>query len=194
MKVSWRDFNASLKTVVISHRSGGFQLPFALAGLIRFSELKKGHLLALINGGKGAIMKSTFLKRVKMLCAPVALGMAMTAFSSTTALAAEHNGGHGFGGGHAGGFGGHSYGGGGSHVGGGYYGGRGSGGSFYGGGRYYGGRGYYGPRYYGGGFGLGFYAAPGYGYAAPVCNPPGFYDEGGYWHYYRGCAAPPYGY
>ena len=58
----------------------------------------------------------------------------------------------------------------------------------------YDGRGYYGPRYYGGGFGLGFYATPGYGYVAPVCNPPGFYDQGGYWHYYRGCAASPYGY
>ncbi len=82
----------------------------------------------------------------------------------------------------------------------GYYVGHGYGGGFYGGGRYYGGhgyyggRGYYGPRHYGGGFGLGFYAAPGYGYAAPVCNPAGFYDQGGYWHYYRGCNAAPYGY
>jgi hypothetical protein len=73
-------------------------------------------------------------------------------------------------------------------------GGRGYGGSFNGGGRYYGGRRYYGPRYYGGGFGLGFYATPGYGYGAPVCNPPGFYDPGGYWHSYRGCSAAPHAY
>ena len=147
-------------------------------------------------------MKNTHLKRAKMLFAPVALAIAMAAFSSTTALAAEHQGGRGFGGGYGGGFsGGHSYGGGGSQEGRSYHEGKGSGGGFYGGGRYYGGRGYdgggrgyYGPRYYGGGFGLGFSAAPSYGYAAPVCNPPGFYDQGGYWHYYRGCAAPPYGY
>ena len=146
-------------------------------------------------------MKNTLLKRAKTLFAPVALAIAMAAFSSTTALAAEHQGGRGFGGGYVGGFsGGHSYGGGGSQEGRSYHEGKGSGGGFYGGGRYYGGRGYdgggrgyYGPRYYGGGFGLGFSAAPSYGYAAPVCNPPGFYDQGGYWHYYRGCTAP-YGY
>jgi len=130
-----------------------------------------------------------------MLFGPLAVAIAMAAFSSTTALAAEHQGGHGFGGGHGGGFsGGHSYSGGGSQVEHGFYGGHGYGGSFSGGGGYYGGRGYYGPRYYGGGFGLGFDAAPSYGYVAPVCNPPGFYDQGGYWHYYRDCAAPPYGY
>jgi len=140
-------------------------------------------------------MKNTLLKRVKTLFAPVALAIAMAAFSSTTALAAEHYSGHSFGAGHGGGFsGGHSYSGRSPQEGRGYHGGRGSGGSFYGGGRYYGGRGYYSPRYYGGGFGLGFYARPGYGYVAPVCNPPGFYDQGGYWHYYRGCAALPYGY
>jgi hypothetical protein len=140
-------------------------------------------------------MKSTLLKRAKALFAPVALAIAMTAFSSTMAFAAEHQGGHGFGGGHGGGFsGGHSYSGGGSQEGRGFNGGHGYSGPLYGGGRYYGGHGYYGPRYYGGGFGLGFYAVPGSGYAAPVCNPPGFYDQGGYWHYYRGCAAPPYDY
>ena len=113
-----------------------------------------------------------------MLFGPLAVAIAMAAFSSTTALAAEHQGGHGFSGGHGGGFsGGHAYGGGGSRAGHGYYGGHGYGGGFY-----------------GGGFGLGFYAAPGYGYTAPVCNPAGFYDQGGYWHYYRGCTAPPYGY
>ena len=140
-------------------------------------------------------MKNEIMKWTKKFVAPVALAIAMAVFGPTAALAAEH-GGHGFGGGHGGGFsGGHSFSGGGSHGGRGYYGGRGYGGSFYGGGRYYGGRNYYAPRYYGGGFGLGFYAAPGYGYAAPVCSPSGFYDHGGYWHYYRGCAAPvPYGY
>jgi hypothetical protein len=130
-------------------------------------------------------MKNEFLKRAKMLFAPVVLAVAMATFSSTAALAAEHGGGHGFGGGHGGG----------PYGARGYYGGHGYVGSYYGGGRYYGGRGYYGPRYYGGGFGLGFYAGPGYGYVPPVCNPSGFYDQGGYWHYYPGCVAPrPYGY
>jgi hypothetical protein len=137
-------------------------------------------------------MKNALLKRVKTLFAPVGLAIAMAAFSSTTALAAGHYGGRGFGGGHGGGYSGHSYGARAPQEGHGYYGGHGYGGPVYGGGRYYGGRGYYGSRYYGGGFGLGFYAAPGYGYVAPVCNPPGFYDEGGYWHYYRGCTASPY--
>ncbi len=149
-------------------------------------------------------MKNEFMKLTKKLVAPVALLMAMAVFSPTGAFAAEHNGGRGYGGAHGGGFSGHSsarilpghsFSGGGSYGGRGYYGEHGYGSSYYGGGRYYGGRNYYAPRYYSGGFGLGFYAAPGYGYAAPVCNPPGFYDQGGYWHYYPGCAAPPpYGY
>jgi len=130
-------------------------------------------------------MKNEFMKWTKTLFAVMALLMAITVFSSTAAFAAQHNGGHGFGGGGR------------SQVGHSYFGGRGYGSSFYGGGggRYYGGRNYYAPRYYRGGFGLGFYAAPGYGYAAPVCSPSGFYDQSGYWHYYPGCAAPPpYGY
>jgi hypothetical protein len=146
-------------------------------------------------------MKNEIMKLIKKLAVPVALLMALAVVIPTGAVAAEH-GGHGFGGGRGGGFGGgHSYGGGGSYDGRGYYGGhgyeggRGYGGSYYGGGRYYGGRNYYAPRYYGGGFGLGFYAAPGYGYAPQACSPSGFYDQGGYWHYYPGCAAPaPYGY
>jgi len=145
------------------------------------------------------IMKNKFSKLMKASFASVALVIAMAVFSPISALAAEH-GGHGFGGGHGGGFsGGHSYSGrgysgGGSYGGRGYYGGRGgySGRGY--GGSYYGGRNYYAPRYYGGGFGLGFYAGPGYGYAPQACNPSGFYDQGGYWHYYPACAAPPYGY
>lgn len=129
--------------------------------------------------------------------APMALLIVMGAFSSTAALAAEHYGGHGFGfgGGHGGGLGGgHAYSGRGAVEGRSYYGGGGYGGPLAGGGRYYGGRGYYAPRYSGRGFGLGFYAAPGYGYVPPVCNPSGFYDQGGFWHYYPGCGAAPYGY
>jgi hypothetical protein len=150
-------------------------------------------------------MKNKITKLTKVLFASAALLVGMAAFTPTTALAAEH-GGHGFSGGRSGGFGGgHSFSGGGSYGGRGnyagrgyeggrgYYGGRGYGG-FYGGGRYFGGRKYIAPRYYGGGFGLGFYAGPSYRYAAPVCNPSGFYDQGGYWHYYPGCAAAPYGY
>jgi hypothetical protein len=144
-----------------------------------------------------SVMKTEFLKRVKLLAAPAALAIAMLAFGPSAALAAEH-GGHGYGGGH--GFsGGHSFSGavhgnfsvGRSYGGRGYYAGRPYGGSFYNGGRYYGGRGYYGP-----GFGFGIYAAPGYGYgySAPACSTSGFYDQRGYWHYYPGCIAPPYGY
>ena len=141
-------------------------------------------------------MKNALMKWTKKLVTPVALLMALAVFSPTGAFAAEHNGGHGFGGGRGGGFSdGHAFSGGGSYGGRGYSGGRGYGGPFYGGGRYYGGRNYYAPRYYGGGSGLGFYAGPMYGYSAPVCNPSGFYDRGGYWHYYPGCAVPvPYGY
>ncbi len=142
-------------------------------------------------------MKNELMKLTKKLVAPVALLMAMAVFSPTGAFAAEHNGGRGYGAGHGGGFASsRSFSGGGSQGGRGYYGGRGYGGSYYGNGRSYGGgRNYYAPRYYGGGFGLGFYGAPSYGYAAPVCSPSGFYDQGGYWHYYPGCAAAPsYGY
>jgi hypothetical protein len=51
-----------------------------------------------------------------------------------------------------------------------------------------------GGRGYGPGFGFGVGVYPSYGYAAPVCNPAGFYDRFGVWHFYPGCAAPPYGY
>ncbi len=154
------------------------------------------------------VMKKGFLNRFGKVLAPAALFVAM-AVSPVAALAASHGGGHsgGFGGGHGGSVGGgHSfaapsrgnsgggraysapargnfnrgnvYGGGRGFYGGGYYGGRG----------YYGGQGYYGP---GLGFGVGVYAP--YGYAAPVCNPAGFYDQYGNWQYYPGCAVP-YGY
>jgi hypothetical protein len=59
-----------------------------------------------------------------------------------------------------------------------------------------------------GGFSLGFYSAPrtygfdyspyayapSYSYAPSSCNPPGFFDQAGYWHAYPGCDANPYGY
>lgn len=47
---------------------------------------------------------------------------------------------------------------------------------------------FHGGRGYGFGFGVGVY--PSYGYAAPVCNPGGFYDQYGVWHFYPGCAVP----
>jgi hypothetical protein len=132
-------------------------------------------------------MKNGFLKLVRTVMGPLALVVAMAAFSPVSALAAGR-----------GGFGGHASGGrgfsGGGHAysapargfnggGRGYYGGRGG---------YYGGRGgYYGGRYYGPGFGVGVYAPYGYGYAAPVCG--GFYDQAGIWQVSPGCAVP-YGY
>ena len=130
-------------------------------------------------------MKNGFLKRLRMAVAPLALVGAMAAFSPVAALAAVHGGG-----GHGGGFGGH-----GGFSGGHAYSaparGRAYGGGHVGG---YVGRGYAGRGYYGGpgfGFGVGVYAP--YGYAAPVCNPAGFYDQYGNWEYYPGCAVP-YGY
>jgi len=131
-------------------------------------------------------MKSRLLNLVRTALAPVALAVAIAAFSPVSALAAVRGGGHGgFGGGHsfsapARGFtGGRNFSGGGA-----FYGGRG----YYGGHGYYGGGGYYGP---GLGFGVGVYAP--YGYAAPVCNPSGFYAANGVWQYYPGCSVP-YGY
>ena len=74
------------------------------------------------------------------------------------------------------------------------YGGRGYDGGVRGGRGFYGGRGYDGGRgYYGSGFGFGVGVYAPYGYAAPVCNPAGFYDQYGNWQYYPGCAVP-YGY
>jgi len=124
-------------------------------------------------------MKKGFLKLVKGVLAPGALVIAMAAFSPVAALAANR------GGGHAGGFnGGHAF----SAPARGNF----NRGNAYGGGRaYYGGH-FAGPRYYGPGFGFGVGVYAPYGYSAPVCNPAGFYDQAGFWHYYPGCA--PYGY
>jgi hypothetical protein len=143
-------------------------------------------------------MKSRLLNLVGRALAPAALMVAM-ACSPVTALAANRGGGHA--GGHAGGFGGgHSFA---APSRGNFSGGRAfsapargnfNRGNAYSGGRaYYGGRGYYGGGgYYGPGFGFGVGVYP-YGYAAPVCNPAGFYDANGVWQYYPGCAVP-YGY
>lgn len=152
-------------------------------------------------------MKQGFLKLVGKTLAPAALVIAM-AFSPVGAFAANRGGGGhggGFGGGHAGGFnGGHSF----SaparsapargNVGGNFNGGRNfsapsrefnrGGREFSGGRAFYGDRGYYRPGF---GIGVGVYAP--YGYAAPVCNPAGFYDAYGVWQLYPGCAVP-YGY
>jgi hypothetical protein len=132
----------------------------------------------------GGNMKNELLKLAKTVIAPLALAVAM-AFSPVAAYAAGHEGGHGFGGGRGGYNGGRSFAaprdfGGGR----GYYGG--APGGYYAGRAYYGGRGYYGL-----GFGFGVYAP--YGYAAPACNPSGFYDGYGNWQVYTGCAVP-YGY
>ena len=129
-------------------------------------------------------MKHEVLRFVRAVIAPLALVVAMAAFSPVSALAADRGGGHGgFGGGHAGGFGnGHAFSAPARGFGGGVRGG------FYGGRAYYGGQGYYRPGF---GFGVGVYAP--YGYSAPVCNPAGFYDQYGNWQIYPGCAVP-YGY
>ena len=153
-------------------------------------------------------MKNEFLKLVKWAFAPAALAVVM-AFSPAAAFAAEHDGGHGFNGGHGfsggrgGGFsGGRSFSAPRGNFGGGHVENRFNGGArfdhdrdFHGGREYYGGRGYYGGGGYyrpGLGFGVGVYAPN--GYAAPVCDPAGFYDQYGNWQYYPGCAVPPYGY
>ena len=130
-------------------------------------------------------MKNRLLKLAKRVVAPLALIGVMAAFSPVSALAAGRGGGRGGFGGHGGG---HSF----SAPARGSNGGRG----FSRGGAYYGGH-YAAPRYYGGGYGFGLgvgvYPSYGYGYAAPVCNPPGFYDQAGVWETYPGCAVP-YGY
>jgi hypothetical protein len=135
------------------------------------------------------VMKKGFLSLVGKVLAPAALIVTM-AVSPVAALAANRGGGHagGFGGGHSfaapsrGNFsGGHAF----SAPARGFNGG---GREFHGGRAFYGGRGYYGPGF---GLGVGVYAP--YGYAAPVCNPAGFYDANGVWQYYPGCALP-YGY
>ena len=141
----------------------------------------------------GGVMKNRFLSFVKRAAAPVALVAAMAAFSPTTALA-QNRGGHEGGRGSSGG---HSYA---APNRGNFNGGRsfsergfngGERGEFRGdrdshGDRgNYGGRGYYRPSF---GFGVGAYRP--YGYVAPVCNPAGFYDQWGNWHFYPGCAVP----
>lgn len=140
-------------------------------------------------------MKNGWLKWAKRVVAPLAMVGAMAIFSPASALAAGR-GGHGGGGFHGGG--GHSFSAGRSYGGGGFHGG---GGAYRGGGYYgghvggWGGRGYYGGGW-GYGLGIGVYPSYGYGYAAPVapvCNPPGFYDQNGVWETYPGCAVP-YGY
>jgi hypothetical protein len=130
-------------------------------------------------------MKNRFLKLVRTVVAPVALVVAMATFNPVSALAAGHGGAHGgFSGGHGGG--GHAF----SAPARGYSGGR----SFSGGRAIYGGRGYYGgPVYYGPGFGVGVGVYAPYGYAAPVCNPAGFFTINGVLQPYPGCAVP-YGY
>lgn len=147
------------------------------------------------------VMTKEFGKRFKAIIAPAALAIALVAFSPSAALAQNHGrrDGHGsaFNRGHS--FSGPARG---NFNGGRVYGER----SFYGGRPYY--RGpvnrYVAPRYYRPGFGFSFgigtyaapysYAAPYYGSSVPVCNPAGYYDGAGYWQYYPGCVAPPYGY
>ena len=138
-----------------------------------------------------------FLKLVRWSFAPMALVSAMAAFSPVSALAAEHGGGRGrFNGGHGGSNHRDSFAASRGNFGGGhalapargFNGGVRGGREFYGGRAYYGGRGYYGSGF---GFGVGVYSP--YGYAAPVCNPAGFYDQYGIWQVYPGCAVP-YGY
>jgi len=139
-----------------------------------------------------------FLKLVRWSFAPMAFVAAMAAFSPVSAFAAAHGGGRGgFNGGHGGFNGSHSFAAPRGNFGGGhafsapargFNGGVRGGREFYGNRAYYGGRGYYGSGF---GFGVGVYSP--YGYAAPVCNPAGFYDQYGIWQVYPGCTVP-YGY
>jgi hypothetical protein len=138
-------------------------------------------------------MKDRFLSFVKKAAVPVALVAAMAAFSPITAMAQNrggHEGGRGSSGGHSyaapnrgneRGFSERRFNGGERGE---FRGER----DFHGDRGYYGGRGYYRPGF---GFGVGVRVYPSYGYVAPVCNPAGFYDQWGNWHFYPGCA-PPY--
>jgi hypothetical protein len=178
--------------VVTSNRSGVFQLSVFSINQCFHTVTKAPKMpLERVVGGN---MKKELLKLAKTVIAPVALAVAM-AFSPVAAYAAGHEGGHGYGGGRGGYGGGHSFAAPRNYGGGrGYYGGYRSGarGGYYAGRGYYSGGGYYGGRgYYGLGFGFGAYAP--YGYAAPACNPSGFYDGYGRWQAYPACAAP-YGY
>ena len=133
-------------------------------------------------------MKNRLFGFVKKAVAPVVLVASMAAFSPVTAMAAER----GFHGGRAPaqadrgrGFQGNG------DRGRGFQGNvdRGRGFREYGDrGRDFRGRpGYFvGPRYRPGfSFGVGVYP-----YTAPVCNPSGFYDQFGVWHFYPGCEVP----
>jgi hypothetical protein len=138
-------------------------------------------------------MKNRLLNLIQKAVAPAALVVALATFSPVTVMAANHGG--GFNGGHEGRSNdGHSY-------------AAPNRGNFGGGhsftehrdvrenfNRGYGGREYRGGydrgRGYGRGFGFGVGVYPSYGYAAPVCNPAGFYDQYGVWHFYPGCAVP----
>jgi hypothetical protein len=159
-----------------------------------FHALATGHTNAFEEVKFGGVMNNRLLSFVKKAVAPLALVTAMAAFSPMTAMAENrggHEGGRGFSGGDSyaapsrGNFGGDRA----------YSAPRGNvSGNFnrgYGGGRdFHGDRGYYGGRGYGPGFGFGVGVYPSYGYAAPVCNPAGFYDQYGVWHFYPGCAVP----
>jgi hypothetical protein len=150
-------------------------------------------------------MKNGLLSLIKNVVAPVALVAAMAAFSPVTAMAQNrggHEGGRGFSGGHSNAApsrgnsnGGRAF----SERGNdrGVSGNFNRGNAYVGRGEFRGNRdfrgGYYGGRGYGPGFGFGVGVYPSYGYAAPVCNPAGFYDQYGVWRFYPGCAAPyPY--
>ena len=142
-------------------------------------------------------MKKGFWNRLKTIVAPAGLAFAMVAFAPAAALAANHGGSGGRGGGfnaaatHGDFNGGRAY----VHQDAHAYSGRAY--AYRGGGSVYGGRAYVGPRYRPGfGFGVGVGVYPAYGYAGPayappaVCNPAGFYDQAGNWQYYQGCVPP----
>jgi hypothetical protein len=142
-------------------------------------------------------MKGTWLIRLKKSALPVLLAGTLLILLSPATAWAQGRGGHGRSGGQA--FSGRGFSGGGGRA---FSGGRGfsGGGRAFNGGRFYGGgRGFYGGRYYGGrSYFFGFYGAPyvysPYYYGGGYCNPPGYYDQWGYWRPYPGCYVPPAGY
>lgn len=141
-------------------------------------------------------MKNRLLSLVQKAIAPIALFTAMAAFSPATVMAQNR--------GHDGGRGGHSFSApnrGNANAGRSFENGNGRGGNFNrgnqlsDGGRGFSrgfdrGRGGYPGGYYGRGAGFGVGVYPTYGYAGPVCDPAGFYDRFGVWHFYPGCAVP----
>jgi hypothetical protein len=175
-----------------SHPSNAFK-SLALANSMPFERVLE------------AVMKQGFLKLTQRVIAPLAIVVAM-AFSPVGAFAQNRAGGHA--GGRQGGFnGGRSFsapsrgnfnaGHGFSAPNRGNFSGSFNHGDSYRGRENYSDHHFDGDRgarfggYYRPGFGVGVYAP--YGYAAPVCNPAGFYDQYGNWQYYPGCAVP-YGY